>query len=181
MPSSQSFAAKLDTIAGVSGSQPDYKPVWFPFHNITPMFSPTFGAIETIVNTGETGKNVYKIDPFSDYGICYVDNPAMDENFKVQDSWILLPSSMQVYKGNNIGLPKGYTMTIINGTKGNVYVTGNVSAYHACKIIDANRNENYVCSLNGMQSRDTYIYVGSYADGSYLGNVDFWIAMHDTQ
>jgi hypothetical protein len=181
MPSSRSFAAKLDTIAGISGSQPDYKPVWFPFHNITPMFSPTFGAIETIVNTGETGKNVYKIDPFSDYGICYVNNPAMDENFKAQDSWILLPSSMQVYKGNNIGLPKGYTMTIINGTKGNVYVTGNVSAYHACKIIDANRDENYVCSLNGTQSRDTYIYVGSYADGSYLGNVDFWIAMHDTQ
>lgn len=105
----------------------------------------------------------------------------MDKNANEQESWILLPSSTQTYKDKTIQLPRGYTITIINGTKKNVFVTGNASDYHGCKIIDANRNENYFCSLNGTQSRDTYIYVGSYADGSIKGNVDFWIAMHDTQ
>lgn len=182
MPSEQSFAGRLDTIAGVYGSAPNFKPVWFPFHNITPMFSPSFGsAAETIINTGSTGKYVYKIDPFNDRGICYVHSPAMDANFNEQDSWVLLPSGDQTYNGYYVGLPEGYTITVINGTKKNVYVTGNVSNHHACKIIDANRNENYYCSLNGTQSRDTYIYVGSYSDGSIIGNVDFWIALHDTQ
>ena len=79
-------------------------------------------------------------------------------------------------------LPRGYTITIINDTGGyKVFVTGNVSFYHGCKIIDANNNENYVCSLNGTQRRDTYIYIGSYADSSHIGNIDRWIAMHDTQ
>ena len=109
----------------------------------------------------------------------------MDDSGNFQESWILLPSSNQTYNGNNIELPIGYTVTIINGTsmteEKNVYVSGNVSTLHGCKIIDANQNENYYCSLNGTQSRDTYIFVGSYADGSITGNVDFWIAMHDTQ
>ena len=182
MPSSQSMAARLSTIAGVYGESPSYKPIWLPFHNITPMFSPSFGTTtETVVNTGSTGKYVYKIDPFNNNGICYIEFPAMDKNGNEQESWILLPSSTQTYKDKTIQLPRGYTITIINGTRKNVFVTGNVSDYHGCKIIDANRNENYSCSLNGTQCRDTYIYVGSYFDGSIKGNVDFWIAMHDTQ
>ena len=181
MPSSSLFTARLDTIAGFYGSSPNFKPVWFPFHNITPMFSPKFDRAETIVNTGATGKYVYKINPFDDYGICYVNYPAMDANHNEQDSWILLPSSLQNYKGNEVRLSRGYSMTVVNGTKRNVYVTGNVAIYHACKIIDANRNENYYCSLNGRQSRDTYIYIDSHVDGSILGNVDLWIAIHDTQ
>lgn len=108
----------------------------------------------------------------------------MDANLNAQESWILLPSSKQVHDGDNIPLPKGYTVTVINDTDNKVFVTGNASYYHGCKIIDANRNENYYCSLNGSQSRDTYIYIGSYAgyeNGKPIGNVDRWIAIHDTQ
>lgn len=181
-PTSQSAKGRIDTIAGIYGSTPNIKPVWFPFHNITPMFVPQFGAdTETIVNTGATGKYTYKIDPFNDCGICYMDFPAFDANMKEQESWVLLPSSIQTYNGKTIGLPKGYTITVINDTGYKVYVTGNVTFYHGCKIIDANNNENYVCSLNGTQRRDTYIYVGSFADSSHIGNIDRWIAIHDTQ
>ena len=174
----------LDTIGTVYGSAPNYKPVWMPFHNIIPMFKPTFET-GTIVNTGATGKYLYKIDPFNDRGICYVDWPAIDGSGNYQESWILLPPVELTYNGNNIGLPVGYTITIINGTsmieKRNVFVSGNVSTLHGCKIIDANQNANYYCSLNGEQSRDTYIYVGSYYDSSIGTNCDYWIAMHDTQ
>ncbi len=174
----------FDTIARVCGSAPNIKPVWMPFHNITPMFSPKFSFEFAIINTGGYGKYAYKIDPFNDRGICYVDFPAMDANLNEQESWILLPSSEQVYEGNNISLPRGYTVTIINDTNKKVFVTGNVTFYHGCKIIDANRNENFYCSLNGSQCRDTYIYIGSYVgyeNGKPIGNVDRWIAMHDTQ
>lgn len=181
-PNGQSIKARLDTIAGFYGALPMYKPVWYPFHNIMPLFSPQFGSeTETIINTGSTGKYTYKIDPLNDCGICYIDFPAFDENMKEQESWILLPPSTQMYDGQYISLPKGYTITVINDTGKNVFVTGNVSDYHGCKIIDANRNENYYCSLNGTQSRDTYIFVGSYADGTGTGNVDRWIAIHDKQ
>lgn len=185
MPTESSFQGLLDTIAGVYGSMPNVKPVWMPFHNIVPMFKPASYKNGSIINTGSKGKFFYKINPFNDRGICYVELPAMDDSGNFQESWILLPSSNQTYNGNNIELPIGYTVTIINGTsmteEKNVYVSGNVSTLHGCKIIDANQNENYYCSLNGTQSRDTYIFVGSYADGSITGNVDFWIAMHDTQ
>ena len=183
MPSEQAFKGRLETIATVYGSNPNYKPVWMPFHNIMPMFEPAIAAsTETVVNTGDTGKYVYKIDPFNDCGICYVNGGiGMDSSGNFQDGWVLLPSSSQTYNGSNVKLPVGYTVTVINGTSKNLYVSGNVSQRHACKIIDANRNENYYCKLNSTQSRDTYIYVGSYADGSITGNVDFWIAMHDTQ
>lgn len=185
MPTESSFQGLLDTIAGVYGSMPNVKPVWMPFHNITPMFKPESYKNGSIINTGSRGKFFYKINPFNDRGICYVEFPAMDDSGNFQESWILLPSSNQTYNGNNIELPIGYTVTIINGTsmteEKNVYVSGNVSTLHGCKIIDANQNENYYCSLNGTQSRDTYIFVGSYTDGSITGNVDFWIAMHDTQ
>lgn len=174
----------LDTIGTVYGSAPNYKPVWMPFHNIIPMFNPTFET-GTIVNTGATGKYLYKIDPFNDRGICYVDWPAIDGSGNYQESWILLPPDQLTYNGNTIGLPVGYTVTIINGTsmieKRNVFVSGNVSTLHGCKIIDANQNANYYCSLNGEQSRDTYIYVGSFYDSSIGTNCDYWIAMHDTQ
>ena len=183
-PNDQSIKTSFDTIACVCGSTPNIKPVWMPFHNITPMFSPKFSFEFAIINTGGYGKYAYKIDPFNDCGICYVDFPAMDANRNEQESWILLPSSEQVYEGNNISLPRGYTVTIINDTNNKVFVTGNVTFYHGCKIIDANRNENFYCSLNGKQCRDTYIYIGSYAgfeNGNPIGNVDRWIAMHDTQ
>ena len=181
-PNSQAIKARLDTIAGIYGDTPNYKPIWFPFHNIMPMFSPQFSSeAETIVNTGHAGKYAYKIDPFNDVGICHIDRPAYDADYNETDSWILLPSSTQKYNGQYIMLPKGYAVTVINDTNNNVYVSGNVSTYHGCKIIDGNRNENYHCSLNGSQSRDTYIYVGSFADGSIIGNVDRWIAIHDTQ
>lgn len=182
-PSGQSAKGRLDTIAGTYGSLPNIKPMWVPFHNITPMFSPQFN-VETIINTGATGKYVYKIDPFNDCGICYVDSPPLDTNFKEQESWILLPSIIQTYNGKGVSLPRGYTITVINDTNNKVFVTGDVEFLHGCKIIDANRNENYYCSLNGSQSRDTYIYVGSYAEyenGKPIGNVDRWIAIHDTQ
>ena len=38
------------------------------------------------------------------------------------------------------------------------------------------RNNNYYAELNGVQSRDTYIYVGNWA-----GLGDTWQSMHDTQ
>ena len=181
-PNDNATRARLDTIAGTYGGAPNIKPIWFPFHNITPMFSPKFGIeTETIINTGATGKHTYKIDPFNDCGICYMDFPAFGTNGEEQESWILLPSSIQTYNGKTINLPSGYTVTIINDTGNKVYVTGNVSFYHGCKIIDANNNENYICSLNGSQRRDTYIYVGSFADSSNIGNIDRWIAIHDTQ
>ena len=184
-PTGQSMKGRLDIIAGSYGRLPNYKPMWIPFHNITPMFSPQFGTeTETITNTGATGKYTYKIDPFNDCGICYLSIGPIDANLNEQEAWILLPSSDQTYKGQNVVLPIGYTITVINDTSKNVFVTGNVSFKHGCKIIDANRNENYYCSLNGSQSRDTYIYVGSfvgYEDGKSIGNVDRWIAIHDTQ
>ena len=180
-PNTQDIKAKIDTIAGVYGSSPNYKPVWLPFHNITPMFSPQFADTETIINTGHTGKYAYTIDPFNDIGICYIGTPALDASGNEQDAWILLPSSTQTYNGQQISLPRGYSVTVINDTSYNAYVTGNVSTYHTCKITDANRNENYHCSLSGSQCRDTYIYVGSYYDSSVSVNVDRWISIHDTQ
>ena len=78
--------------------------------------------------------------------------------------------------GDTATLPVGYTITIINWTQTNIYVVPYSSSYHGAVIVDANRNNNYYAELNGVQSRDTYIYVGNWAG---LGAT--WQSMHDTQ
>ena len=76
---------------------------------------------------------------------------------------------------NTVALPEGYTITIINDSGGPLYVVPYSSTEHNVKIVDSNQNDNYYCELNGTQTNDTYIYIGSYAGGRH------WRALHDTQ
>lgn len=172
----------LEVIAGVSGSTPNVKPLWISMYNFEPVWG--IGSSTQRVwkkrsngNLSETDKYCYVIQPARDRGICYVNSPAFDDsNNQVNDNWILLPNpnSISDSSGNSGALPVGYKMTIINATGKNVYVTANTS-YHQTKFRDANRNENWYCELNGTQSRDTYIYMGS------LNGYYWWETFHDTQ
>lgn len=67
--------------AAITGSIPNYKPVWYPFYNYTPVFIPTDFQMTKIVNDGNSySRYAYTIDPFKDNGICYLENGAYDSN-----------------------------------------------------------------------------------------------------
>ena len=176
----------METVVGVKGSIPNLKPIWMPFYNFTPIFKVNSYQIQDIVNTGDTNKYAYTIDPMNDRGICVVSDAATNNNGKQQDSWILLPPLyFNDEDGDLITLPVGYTITVMNhiyNPTGNVYVTGNVDTKNACIIIDANRNQNKYCKLQGQQQCvDTYVYMGSYYTSEAGTNTMYWQSYHDTQ
>lgn len=169
--------------AQIKGTSPNVKPVWFPFYNYTPLFqvgsgsSPYLYTYQYIGNINAS-KWAFRIDAQRDSGICYVVGRAMDSEFNYQDSWIVLPpETFTDADGDTVGLPVGYTVTIINDSGGNVYVVPYSNTEHGVIIVDSNRNDNYYCELNDdlSMSNDTYIYVGAYAGGRH------WRALHDTQ
>lgn len=165
----------MQVVTGVKGTTPNYKPVWLPFYNYTPTFSPNFTS-QYITNIAAT-KYAYRIDPQINSGICLVDSGYMDTNFNYQDSYIILPSSTFTQDGATCALPKGYTVTIIkNYTGGNLYVVPYSASKNGAIIIDANANNNYYVGMNSnQQTRETFVYVGGY--GEYSGAT--WISMLD--
>ena len=172
----------MEVVTGIRGTSPNYKPVWLPFYNYIPTFNVGVGTTpylftsQYIKNISEN-KYAFQIDPSRDSGICVVQGGYMDLNGNQQESWIILPpSTFTDSDGNTASLPIGYRVTIINWTSVNIYVVPYASSNHGAVIIDANRNNNYYCDLNGTQSRDTYIYVGNWA-----GLGETWLSMHDTQ
>lgn len=168
--------------AQIKGTSPNVKPVWFPFYNYTPMFQVGTGTtpyLYTYQNIGNinASKWAFRIDAQRDSGICYVIGRAMDSD-NYQDSWIVLPpETFTDADGDTVGLPVGYTVTIINDSGGPLYVVPYSNTEHGVIVVDSNRNDNYYCELNGdlSMSNDTYIYIGSYAGGRH------WRALHDTQ
>ena len=137
----------MQAVTGVQGTNPNYKPVWLPFYNYTPTFSPTFTS-QYINNVAQT-KYAYYIDPQTDCGICLVDTPYVDTSFNYQESWIILPYSTFAQDGATCPLPVGYTITIIkNYTGSNLYVVPYSSSKESAIIIDANLNNNYYVGMN---------------------------------
>ena len=172
----------MDVVAGTRGSSPNIKPIWLPFYNYVPTFSvgvgttPYLFASQYIGNISQT-KYAFRVDPYRDRGICIVQSGYIDSNLNEQESWVVLPPpTFTDSDGNSVGLPTGYTITVINWTATNIYVVPYSSSNHGAVIVDANRNNNWYADLNDVQSRDTYIYVGNWAG---LGTT--WLSMHDTQ
>lgn len=172
----------MTVVAGVSGSGPTYKPLWLPFYNFTPMFNVGVGTtpylfVYQFIGNINASRWAFQINAQRDSGICYVRSSAVDSNLNTQESWIILPPETftDTNTGNTVALPDGYTITIINDTGGPLYVVPYSTTEHDVKIVDSNQNDNYYCELNGTQTNDTYIYIGSYAGGRH------WRALHDTQ
>ncbi len=172
----------MQVAAGTRGTSPNMQPTWFPFYNYTPLYnvgigsSPYLFTLQTIGNINAQ-RYAFQISAQRDSGICFVADYARDGGGDEQESWIILPPEtfVDADSGQTITLTVGYCVTVVNDTGGNVFVCPFSSSEHAVKIVDANRNDNYYCELNGRQSNDTYIFIGSYADGRH------WRAMHDTQ
>lgn len=172
----------FDTIVGFGGTLPNAKPLWLPFHNYTPVFSPSDSArpykYGNITNINAT-KYYYQIDPVNDYGMCLVEQPALDSNSNKQDTWILLPpENWKDEEDNTYNLPIGYTVTIINNTLDTNKVNCGVAPstdYHRGVIIKEDRGIKYSIPLDETTSEPwqqvslyTFIYVGTY------GNVMYW-------
>ena len=177
----------IQTIAGFRGSTPDFSPTWLPFHNFTPTFSCGDGkrnfTYQKITNINQY-KYAYQISPYNDYGIMIINSPAYDSNLNKQNTWVMLPPlNFSGEVGTNNQLPVGYTITIINNTFGdyaaNVYVVPSVSSQSTGMIIDSHRDTQYYSSINGNQTCDTYIYVGTFSNGT--NNIMYWRSIHDTQ
>ncbi len=72
----------MKVVAALDGTIPNYKAVWYPFYNYTPVFTPTNFVSTKIINDGSNNyKYAYKIKPLSDSGICYLESAAVDTNF----------------------------------------------------------------------------------------------------
>ena len=148
LPTEQSISGVLDTIAGVHGTAPNYKPTWLPFHNVIPCVFPQSFEQMTISNIGET-KYCYKIDPNKFRGILILDSPAFDDNFNKVETWIELPDTSFSQDGVMCALPCGYKVTIIkNFTGANLYVVPNSYSKNGAIIIDANMNNNFYVGMN---------------------------------
>lgn len=176
LPTTQSISGVLETIAGIRGSSPNYKPVWLPFHNAMPCVIPQNFEQYTIGNIGET-KYCYKIDPQMFRGLLILDYAAFDNNMNEVETWIELPNSQFLQNGENCVLPIGYTVTIIkNFSNANLFVVPYSSSKNRAIIIDANLNNNYYVGMNSNnQTRETFVYVGGY--GNYSGTT--WISFRD--
>ena len=113
-----------------------------------------------------------------------INSPAYDSSLNKQETWVMLPPlNFSGEGGSNNQLPVGYTITIINNTFGdnaaNVYVVPSVSSQSTGMIIDSHRDTQYYSSINGNQTCDTYIYVGTWSNGT--NNIMYWRSIHDTQ
>lgn len=185
-PSGNMFKG-IQTIVGFRGSTPDVYPTWLPFHNFIPTFSCGDGkrnfTYQKITNINQY-KYAYQISPYNDYGIMIINSPAYDSSLNKQETWVMLPPlNFSGEKGTNNMLPVGYTITIINNTFGDnatgVYVVPSVSSQSTGMIIDSHRDTQYYSSINGNQTCDTYIYVGTWSNGT--NNIMYWRSIHDTQ
>lgn len=172
----------MDVAANIKGTSPNSKPVWLPFYNYTPVFSvgtgttPYLFTSQYIGNISET-KYAFVIDAYRDRGLCLVVSGYLDSNFSQVESWIVLPpTTFTDSDGDTASLPVGYTVTVINWTETNIYVVPYSSSNHGAVIVDANRNNNWFSDLSGVQSSDTFVYIGNWAG---LGAT--WRQMHDTQ
>lgn len=176
LPNENSVYGILETIAGVHGSDPNYKPTWLPFHNVMPVAMVKNYEQRTIVNIGET-KYCYKINPQTFRGILILDGPAYDSNFNKVETWIELPDTSFSQDGVVCPLPIGYTITIIkNFTGANLFVVPNSNSKNGAIIIDANLNNNYYVGMNSNnETRETFVYVGGYAPYSS----ETWISFRD--
>ena len=169
----------MEVAASIKGTTPNYKPVWVPFYNFCPMFDVGTGdnvyTYQHVSNINDE-RWAFAINPIEHRGICYVTYHATDENHNTQESWIILPfDSFRDSDGDWVSLPVGYMVTVINDSGGSVFVTPEATSSHHAKIVDANRNENWYSEINGTQSNDTFIYVGTFS------GVSTWRQMHDTQ
>lgn len=170
----------MEVLANVTGSAPNLKPLWLPFYNYVPLTA--IGSFDfTLTNfyiPTSTTKYAYQINPTKIRGVLVINAPAFDSQGNEQsESWIILPNPSFTYNGVSAALPAGYTITIINHTNKNVYVTPYRTSTSTATIIDANRDQNNYCGLNGVQTRDTYIFTG----GNHASTGETWLAMHDTQ
>lgn len=174
-----SIGGTIQTIAGVCGLQPNYKPIWLPLYNYTPLFSPSWSETTQYITNVQLSRFAYKIDPINDTGICMIHRGAMNSGGTYQESWVILPKGEFTYEGTNASLPVGYTVTIVNNTYGSVavdvYVTCDTTSANKGYIIDARRDRNLYCSLNSNPSNTTFIYLG------YIDGVDLWRELDDTQ
>ena len=185
-PSGNMFKG-IQTIVGFRGTTPDVYPTWLPFHNFTPTFSCGDGkrkfTYQYITNIA-VYRYAYQISPYNDYGMMIINSPAYDSSLNIQETWVMLPPLNFIGEnGTNNQLPVGYTVTIINNTFGdnaaNVFVVPSVSSKSTGIIIDAHRDTQYYSTLNGTQTCDTYIYVGTWSNGT--NNIMYWRSVHDTQ
>ena len=185
-PSGNMFKG-IQTIVGFRGTTPDVYPTWLPFHNFTPTFSCGDGkrkfTYQYITNIA-VYRYAYQISPYNDYGMMIINSPAYDSSLNIQETWVMLPPLNFIGEnGTNNQLPVGYTVTIINNTFGdnaaNVFVVPSVSSKNTGIIIDAHRDTQYYSTLNSTQTCDTYIYVGTWSNGT--NNIMYWRSINDTQ
>lgn len=173
--------------AGLAGTAPNYKPVWYPFYNFTCMFAPSSYTYTKIVNDGNSySKYSYKINPLKDNGICYLQRAATDASGNNQETWILLPPSVFYDEnGTSYQLPVGYTVQVINGgfddNKFNAYVSADVDKSHKAVFVDGHRDKNWKITLNGDVHWDRFVYVGSYYSSDCNDNQDIWMTLQDAQ
>lgn len=173
--------AAMEVIAGVTGTAPNYKPMWLPFYNFIPFT--TIGGYnfsqKTLYIPSATTRYAYQIDATKMRGVLVISSPAMDSQGNEQsECWIVLPRPTFTYNGANAALPAGYTITIINWTNRDVFVTPyRSSASQTATIVDANRDNNQYCSLSNTRARDTYIFTGR----NLATTGETWLSIHDTQ
>ena len=149
----------------------DYTPIY--------KFSASETIQKTVTNTNET-KYVFEIDPKKHRGLIIPTSIS-------QELYILLPKNRIYYENYSVPLTPGYTIRISSClTNQNIYVTPNSDGLHHGIIIDDNRNDNYIASINGNSGHtDTYIFLGSekeVVNGAATGlYIDRWLSMKDTQ
>lgn len=169
----------MEVVASIKGSVPNAKPVWMPFYNYCPMY---YVGSDRNLFTYQHVSNInddrwaFIIDPMKHRGICYVSYHAVDDNYNTQESWVILPYyQFNDSDGEWVNLPAGYMVTIINDSGGSVFVCPDATSYRHAKIIDSNRNDNWYSTINGTQTNDTFIYLGTFS------GVSTWRQLHDTQ
>ena len=176
---------RIEVAANVLGSIPTPKPNWVPIWNYTPLLeigSQNFTQQAIFYDNYSFQKYAYKVNVEDNYGIIWVSTRAMDNNFNYQESWIVLPNTTYTPEGETsvTSLPNGYTVTIINDTDANIFVTpyrGSSSGNSAFVIRDANRNYNQVFEMGSYQAGNVvrFIKVTGYAPYSTV-----WFADKDT-
>ena len=178
LPDNNSLKGQLQVIAGVHGSAPNYKNVYLPFYNYTPIFSPATFNNGTIINTNSTNKYYYQIDATKDYGLCVMVNNAVDIRGNNKETWLLLPKTIINVDGEEMPLPIGYTVTVIKMFSGvNLYVAPSTEGYHTSVIVDSHMNSNYSIPMNDLnQTRETFVYIGKgygqFAEGLWCCYLD---------
>lgn len=171
----------MKVLASVEGGYGEYKPVWFPFYNYTPTFQPSKFMMTRIKNTPLQSNNyAYIINPLLDCGICYVKTPAIDNNSRIQETYILLPSS--AFTGNDgqiHKLPIGYTVEVINGGIDNnnfsLLVSADVNDSYQAAFLNDNKIKDWEILLDSNCRQRQFIYMGSFYSKDCNGNQDIWI------